>query len=486
MKALPPLTLALTTILAVFNCFVDADDGLDTAIRAAFQRESFSLDSEMLAKIRSNVWTAHADYCSNQGKGSSKAGFAAVEVASSLGVNPKFDSTVVERVRAAIEAIPCDEHRCISESRESCTEVDHNWEKYFSDTLALNSNAEFLRLVSEKNFSPVKISWEDIGRFDNSVWGDRISDVGIWVRRREADPQSAELALSVRRDNNYRDKVLVVPAERIKIHLKDGTQTRELTLPQRLKELDLLSKGRDTNVIVSNQFAIVPVPASAMNAGGPSDQPPRAAFTFSIYPYGSTNYVITDVIEGSSDAIVGPGGHQLLFANKQGERAPFTASRAKDRKDLLELESELKRKGMDVDVQRYYLIQVPLNKGAQNIENSNMGGPPQRYRQSDQMLESLSMSAQAIPEAEDAYRSKPAAAAGLDKVAIGTGQAEGKYFTGSGFRGQRAEEPVRVTVVYFVTPVGEVTRADMQKFSSAFEAWDSSAIWGGSFVTKES
>ena len=34
-------------------------------------------------------------------------------------------------------------------------------------------------------FFPVKISWEDIGRYANSVWGDRISDVGIWVREKE-------------------------------------------------------------------------------------------------------------------------------------------------------------------------------------------------------------------------------------------------------------------------------------------------------------
>jgi hypothetical protein len=43
-----------------------------------------------------------------------------------------------------------------------------------------------------------------------------------------------------------------------------------------------------------------------------------------------------------------------------------------------------------------------------------------------------------------------------------------------------------VTVVYFVTPVGRVTRKDMESFAAAFAQWDSQAIWGGSFVTKES
>ena len=74
---------------------------------------------------------------------------------------------------------------------------------------------------------------------------------------------------------------------------------------------------------------------------------------------------------------------------------------------------------------------------------------------------------------------------GLSKVAIGHGDAEGAYRPGAGFAGKRAEEPIRVTVVYFVTPVGKVTEADMEKFTEAFKGWDEKAIWGGSFVTKE-
>jgi hypothetical protein len=41
-----------------------------------------------------------------------------------------------------------------------------------------------------------------------------------------------------------------------------------------------------------------------------------------------------------------------------------------------------------------------------------------------------------------------------------------------------------VTVVYFVTPIGEVTEEDMKSFTQAFEVWDSQALWGGSFVVK--
>jgi hypothetical protein len=251
-------------------------------------------------------------------------------------------------------------------------------------------------------------------------------------------------------------------------------------------------------VIVSNQFAIVPVPARSMHGAWPEGVPPRAAFTFSIFPYGSTNFVITDVIEGSHEAIVGPGNHQLLFANIKGEKAPFTASRAEDRQDLLRLERELKAKGMDVDVQRYYLIQVPLRRDAKGVQLSNMGTPP--FRQPviayaappgdivggvvggapAPAMKGVAEQVQVTNEAADKKRQS-----GLARVAIGHGAVEGQYSAGDGYRGARAEEPIRVTVVYFVTPVGEVTRKDMESFAAAFAQWDNQAIWGGSFVTKE-
>jgi hypothetical protein len=228
-----------------------------------------------------------------------------------------------------------------------------------------------------------------------------------------------------------------------------------------------------------------------MRGAWPEGVPPRAAFTFSIFPYGSTNFVITDVIEGSHEVIVGPGSHQLLFANVNGQKAPFTASRAADRPDLLKLEKELKAQGMDVDVQRYYLIQVPLRRKVHGLQLSNLGTPPmtQGFATSNCTVEVMAEASLApgvvACKSEDSAKRSAGAASGLDRVAIGHGESEGGYFTGSGYSGARAEEPIRVTVVYFVTPVGKVTARDMERFTQAFSQWDSQAIWGGSFVTKE-
>ncbi len=453
----------------------------------AFGKQGIRINMAEAQGVRANVRLALQEARAH-GLGNSKVDFAAVEIARDLGLDAGPGSGTVRNIVAAIGFLAKGRETFVPRPPVPPT-PPLAWRDYFRETVNLWNQPSFMALMGQNQFHPVKISWEDIGRHANSVWGDRISDVGIWVREDEGNPASARLALSVRRDGNYRDKVLMVPAERIKIHVKEGTRTVEKSLPQRLQELGLASAARDRNVIVSNQFAIVPVPARNMRGAWPEGVPPRAAFTFSIFPYGSTNFVITDVIEGSHEAIVGPGNHQLLFANIHGQKAPFTASRAADRSDLLRLERELKAQGMDVDVQRYYLIQVPLRRNVRGLQLSNLGTPPMGRA----TVECVAAGAPPSPmDAEMVYKSASKQAvrtevpsAGLDRVAIGHGESEGDYFTGSGFRGARAEEPIRVTVVYFVTPVGKVTARDMATFTQAFSQWDSQAIWGGSFVTKE-
>jgi hypothetical protein len=496
----------------------------DEEVRAAFARQGMRIDLGEAASIRDDVRIGLAE-ARRHGIGNSKVDFSALEIAYTLGLDTSPGSRTVKNVVAALADLHGRTSRRCEPRPPSRPPLD--WSRYYERTLGLWRDSSFMQLVGRKGFHPVKISWEDIGRHAGSVWGDRISDVGIWVREDEADPGSSRLALSVRRDGNFRDKVLVVPASAIKVHERLRGRTVEKTLPERLAELGVASEARDRNVIVSNQFAIVPVPARGMHGAWADGVPPRAAFTFSIFPYGSTNLVITDVIEGSHVAIVGPGHHQLLYANVDGGKAPFTASRAEDRPDLLRLERELRAQGMDVDVQRYYLIQVPLRRGARGVRLSNMGTPPMRRAFEQPVYLSDAIGPVSNSAAEEQYGvaggveggvpggvmggvvggavgDVPAAASapmaksekraappereadrGLVRVAIGHGETEGPYSAGGGQHGARAEEPIRVTVVYFVTPVGEVTARDMQAFATAFARWDEQAIWGGSFVTKD-
>jgi hypothetical protein len=468
----------------------------NSQIVQAFAKQGIRINLAEAAGIRSNVLLALQE-ARQHGLGNSKVDFAAVEIAHDLGLDSSAGSNTVKNIVAAVGYLA----GAAPQTRTFAPppyppKPDLEWNRYFEETTNLWNQPDFMSLLRDKGFHPVKISWEDIGRHQGSVWGDRISDVGIWVRKDERQLDSARLALSVRRDGNFRDKVLLVPAEKIKVHQRVRGRTLEKTLPERLRELGLANPGRDRHVIVSNQFAVVPVPSIRMRGSWAPGTPPRVAFNFSIFPYGSTNFVITDVIEGSSEAIVGPGTHQLLYADIDGRKAPFTASRAEDRQDLLRLERELKAQGMDVDVQRYYLIQIPLKRGVRGIQTSNMGTPPLARTVPDSVsvyatgavgagpVPGPPASAQAASKDEKSKVVKEAE--GFGKVAIGHGDEEGAYFTGEGWRGQRADEPIRVTVVYFVTPVGKVTRKDMDAFSRAFSAWDREAIWGGSFVTKES
>ena len=485
MKKLLALGLLITTLVgAAFGYLLPSprQSDFDTTLQQAFSMQGFKLSTAQVNTIRDNAHLGVIEACKQ--RGNSKVDFTAVEIAQLLKLNTQTDPMVVNRISKALELISAHPDFCAPNPIAINRPIDYlGWNDYYNKTLSLNTDNNFLKQLRDKDYSPVKISWEDIGRYQNNVWGDRISDVGIWVRKDENDPNSAQLALSVRRDNNYRDKVLVVPAEKIKIHQKIGSQIIEKTLPQRLKEIGLSSALRDKDVIVSNQFSIVPVPAYNMSESR-SKTPPRVAFNFSIYPYGSTNYVITDVIEGSSEALVGQGTHQLLYMDVNGQKAPFTASRAKERQDLLQLQQKLKAKGMDVDVQRYYLIQIPLKSDIQGLELSNMGSPPSSRGFSTGM--SKYKSGAMFPLDDNVSLSSPAMAKmrGLEQVAIGHGDIEGAYNTGSGYYGQRADEPIRVTVVYFVTPVGDITQDDIQGFANTFATWDNQAIWGGSFVTK--
>ncbi|MCO6431941.1 MAG: hypothetical protein J5J00_13870, partial [Deltaproteobacteria bacterium] len=156
----------------------------DDSILKAFKDQSIQLTQSDIERIRNDIALATEARCVHGPTGdNSKAKFAAVEIASKLDLNTKTDASVMNRINSALKSLPCLVSRCGQPESRRCRPIEEtlSWQQYFNDTLALNSSSEFLGLVNEKGFSPVKISWEDIGRYENSVWGDRISDVGIWV-----------------------------------------------------------------------------------------------------------------------------------------------------------------------------------------------------------------------------------------------------------------------------------------------------------------
>ncbi len=280
------MVMGLVVTLGLLGPGLVAQGGPPTnpEIIAAFGKQGMRINAAEAQGIRENVRLALKE-AATSGIGNSKVDFAAIEIAHDLGLDTSPGSNTVKNVVAALKVLlegrPANVTQ-VTPPRPTPPAVA--WQRYYDETVNLCNNLGFLNLVKGKGFNPVKISWEDIGRYAGSVWGDRISDVGIWVRQDEGNPQSARLALSMRRDSNFRDKVLMVPATQIKIHQRLRGTTVEKTLPERLAELGLTSRTRDRNVIVSNQFAIVPVPARNMAGAWAPGAPPRAAFTFSIFP----------------------------------------------------------------------------------------------------------------------------------------------------------------------------------------------------------
>ena len=234
---------------------------------------------------------------------------------------------------------------------------------------------------ASKGFHPVKISWEDIGRHQNSVWGDRISDVGIWVRQREArSAKRAPRALRAPRQQLPRQGAGGAGLARSRSTSGSANARSRRRCRERLRRARSdAAATRDRNVIVSNQFAIVPVPARSMRGAWPERRAAARGLHLQHLP------VRLDQLRHHRRDRGQPRGDRRPRASTSccsptstARRAPFTASRAEDRQDLLKLERELKAQGMDVDVQRYYLIQVPLRRDVRGIQLSNMGTPPWR------------------------------------------------------------------------------------------------------------
>ena len=249
--SVPGMVLGVALIAAVSGAVRAGSPPSEADVRSAFARQGIRIDVAEAGAIRGDVGLA-LEEAGRHGIGDSKVDFAAVEIAHRLGLDPSAGSSTVRNVVAAIRELFEGGFVGVTPARPPRPALE--WKGYFDRTLGLWNDGGFLGLVREKGFHPVKISWEDIGRYQGSVWGDRISDVGIWVREDEADPASARLALSVRRDGNFRDKVLVVPASAIKVHQRLRGRTVERTLPERLEVLWKFSVkgGFDATAVIAD------------------------------------------------------------------------------------------------------------------------------------------------------------------------------------------------------------------------------------------
>lgn len=185
--AVAGFVLGLAWVVAAASPVRPAGPPPDEAVKAAFGRQGIRITEGEAKAIRDDVRLALAEARAH-GIGNSKVDFAAVEVATRLGLDTSPGSNAVRNVVAAVRHLFDQGYTGASPVRVT-PPVLPEWKAYFDRALGLWSDRSFMSLVQQKGFHPVKISWEDIGRYEGSVWGDRISDVGIWCASRSRTPR---------------------------------------------------------------------------------------------------------------------------------------------------------------------------------------------------------------------------------------------------------------------------------------------------------
>ena len=187
--AVAGFVLGLAWVVAAASPVRPAGPPPDEAVKAAFGKQGIRITDGEAKAIRDDVRLALAEARAH-GIGNSKVDFAAVEIADGAGARhlarlehgaatswPPSRHLCDQRPHG--RSRPCASDPAASASTGSATSTDAR---------PLERSSASCRSSGRRASIPVKISWEDIGRYESSVWGDRISDVGIWVRKDEEDP----------------------------------------------------------------------------------------------------------------------------------------------------------------------------------------------------------------------------------------------------------------------------------------------------------
>ena len=180
----------------------------DVDVVAAFGKQGIRINGSEAAAIRDDVLLA-LEEARGHGIGNSKVDFAAVEIAEPPGPRHLARLERGEERRGGHPPSPSTRGHV---GRPAPAAAAVEWSRYFDRTLSLWNDQAFLRLVGQKRLP----AGEDQLGGHRPLRGQRLGRPhqrrGHLGARGRARPGAARLALSVRRDSNFRDKVLVVPA----------------------------------------------------------------------------------------------------------------------------------------------------------------------------------------------------------------------------------------------------------------------------------
>lgn len=318
-------------------------------------------------------------------------------------------------------------------------------------------------MANKHGLSLVNVTWEDTGRDKGSVWGPNISDMTIGVR----DSRNQLHPMPVLRFGNYTDETIDISPDRLLLSVGNerGGSLEAVSLSELLKDTrsflhdrsswtgggrSLWSERDEKGVILSAQAALLPVPLQG-----------EATFTPVIYNYQSTpgNPAVLAIVatrEGTSVQVVdNDGGYMsdVLFFNKDGERAPFTAERLSDHLAKGSPSGGPVAAGGADGSNVVLVVQIPLKQRElrRELSMAPMGG---------------------LADMESSAAPSSMAKSDIENAVIGTGPVEGPFTEIGGLSIERDERfPVRVTVqLYKATTTGRLTDADVRDLRAEIDA----------------
>lgn len=335
-------------------------------------------------------------------------------------------------------------------------------------------------LARKHGLNVVNVTWEDTGRWKGSSVGPNISDMTIGVR----DHNNRLHPMPVFRFDNFNDKTADIKAD--EIYVRTGNESGEdltaTSLPNLLDNVkdylhnpkgfknpnDSLLASRDTHFLVSAQACFLPIPKEGKATFTP------VLYNYQSYPGNPAVMTIVATREGTSIQVVeNDNGYmsEVLYFNKKGERAPFTATRLSDFKkqggdSITPGHMATKDAGLNVVL----VIQVPLKHKAKRMAYS--------YQMS--VSESAAPMDTAAPS-----KSRMMEKSDVETAVIGHGETEGLFAElNNRFIERDTRLPVRVTAQFYkATSNGVVTDADVRELRAQIDKVYEGGDYVGSLVT---
>jgi hypothetical protein len=230
------------------------------------------------------------------------------------------------------------------------------------------TNPSLRMIAKSRGLDITKVTWEDVGRSNNSCWGHQISDMTLAVE--------GELCPVVRKPN-FTDLTCDLPINQFKVKVgnEDGKETLELislkeylsSIPSKNGPVNLI-RDRDNKILVSSQACILPL------TDGKVEFRPKL-YNYQTRSDSSALLVVLSTSTGTSSQIMLDKPQDLVY-NLNGRICHFLATRLRDDRKArgVALEGKMDKEEIERNLIAVYCI--PLKQKEIKRSYGGYGGPP--------------------------------------------------------------------------------------------------------------